>query len=169
VDVPKKTSLAPSTKKRGRAEITRKDTTSEKRPRKEKSKVPKKFKNVVQPEVEQHHSNVDDPQSSSQARYTNETRTSEIPNNHILGNHEVSKGIEEIFINYTSSRKVYDRNITIVDLCISTIIGESFINDPDPKTMAECKKCSDWNKWKEVIEAEFNLLKKRKVFTEVPS
>jgi hypothetical protein len=33
--------------------------------------------------------------------------------------------------------------------------------------MAECKKRSDWNKWKEVIEAELNSLKKRKVFTEV--
>jgi hypothetical protein len=29
VDVPKKTTLAPSTKKRGRVETTRKDTTSE--------------------------------------------------------------------------------------------------------------------------------------------
>jgi hypothetical protein len=33
--------------------------------------------------------------------------------------------------------------------------------------MVECKKRSDWNKWKEVIEAELNSLKKRKVFTEV--
>jgi hypothetical protein len=33
--------------------------------------------------------------------------------------------------------------------------------------MAECKKRSNWNKWKEVIEAELNSLKKRKVFTEV--
>jgi hypothetical protein len=62
----KKTTLAPSTMKRERAETTRKDTTSEKRSRKEKSKAPRKSKNVVQPEVEQHHSNTDDPQSSSQ-------------------------------------------------------------------------------------------------------
>jgi hypothetical protein len=33
--------------------------------------------------------------------------------------------------------------------------------------MAECKKRSDWNKWKETIETELNSLKKRKVFTEV--
>jgi hypothetical protein len=33
--------------------------------------------------------------------------------------------------------------------------------------MVECKKRSNWNKWKEAIEAEFNSLKKRKVFTEV--
>jgi hypothetical protein len=77
------------------------------------------------------------------------------------------KGIEEIFINYTSSRKVYDRNTTIVDLCFSTIITENFLNDPDPKTMVECKKRSDWNKWKEAIEAKLNSIKKRKVFFDV--
>jgi hypothetical protein len=60
-----------------------------------------------------------------------------------LGNHEASKGIEEISINYTSSRKVYNHNTTIADLCFSTIIAESFLNDPDPKTMAECKKRLD--------------------------
>jgi hypothetical protein len=100
-------------------------------------------------------------------RYINETRTSEIPDNLVLGNHEMSKGIEEISINYTSSEKVYDRNTTIVDLCFSTIIAENFLNDPDPKTMVECKKRSKLNKWKEAIEAELNSLKKRKVFTDV--
>jgi hypothetical protein len=98
---------------------------------------------LVQPDVEQHHSNANDPQSSSQARYINESRTSEIPNNLVLGNHELSKGIEEISINYTSSGKVYDRNTTIANLCFSTIIAESFLNDSNPKTMTECKKRSD--------------------------
>jgi hypothetical protein len=122
---------------------------------------------VVQPEIEQCHSNADDPQSSSEVDYTKETRTSKIPDNVVLGNHEALKGIEEISINYTSSGKVYDRNTTIVDLCFSTIIDECFLNDPDPKTMAECKKRSDWNKWKEAIKAELNLLEKRKVFIDV--
>jgi hypothetical protein len=153
--------------KRGREEITRKDTASEKRLRKEKSKAPNKSKNVVPPEIKQYHLNVNDLQSSSQARYTNETRTSEILDNLILGNHEASKGIEEISINYISSGKVYDCNTTITDLCFSTIIAESFLNDPDSKTMVECKKCLDWNKWKEEIEAELNSLRKRKVFTVV--
>jgi hypothetical protein len=79
-------------------------------------------------------------------RYTNETRTSEIPDHLILGNHEESKGIEEFSINYASSGKVYDRNTTIVDICFSTIIAESFLNDTDPKTMTKCKKCLYWNK-----------------------
>jgi hypothetical protein len=122
---------------------------------------------VVQLDVEQHHLNADDLQYSSQARYRNKTRTSEIPDNLVLENHEASKGIEEISINYTSSEKVYDHNTTIAYLCFSTIIAENFLNDPDPKTMAECKKLLDWNKWKEAIEAELNSLKKRKVFTEV--
>jgi hypothetical protein len=84
-----------------------------------------------------------------------------------LENHEASKGIEEISINYTSSGKVYDRNTTIADLYFSTIIAKNFLNDPDTKTVAECKKRLDWNKWKEAIDAELNLLKKRKVFTDV--
>jgi hypothetical protein len=84
-----------------------------------------------------------------------------------LGNHDASKRIEEISINYTSSRKVYDCSTTITNLCFSTVIAENFLNDLDPKTMTECKKCSDWNKWKGAIEAELNSLKKRKVFTKV--
>jgi hypothetical protein len=96
-----------------------------------------------QPDVKHHYLNADDPQSSSQARHINDTRTSEIPDNLILGNHEASKEIEENFISYTSSGKVYDRNTTIANLCFSTIIAKSFLNDQDPKTMTECKKCSN--------------------------
>jgi hypothetical protein len=84
-----------------------------------------------------------------------------------LGNHETSTGIQETSINYTSFEGVYDRSTTIVNPCFSTIIAENLLADPDPKTMAECKGCSDWNKWKEVIQAELNTLKKRKMFTDV--
>jgi hypothetical protein len=84
-----------------------------------------------------------------------------------LGNHEASTRIQEISINYASSREVYDHSTTIVNPCFSTVITENFLADPDPKTMAECKRRSDWNKWKEAIEAKLNLLKKIKVFTEV--
>jgi hypothetical protein len=56
------------------------------------------------------------PQSSTQARYINENaRTSENPDDLILGNHEISKGIQEISINYTSFREVYDCSTTIVN------------------------------------------------------
>jgi LysM repeat protein len=167
VEVPKKTTPVPSTKKRGRVETTRKDTALEKRPRKKKSKAPRKSKNMIQPEVERYHMNANDPLSSFQAHYTNETRISKIPDSLVLGNHEASNGVEEISINYTSSRKVYDRSTIIANLCLSIVITENFLNDPDPKTMAEYKKQSNWNKWKEAIEAELNLHNKRKVFIEV--
>jgi hypothetical protein len=108
------------------------------------------------------------PQSSTQARYRNENAsTSENPDALILGNHEASTGIQEIFINYTSSREVYDRSATIVNPCFSIVIAKNFIADPDPKTMVECKRRSDWNRWKEAIEVELNSLKKRNVFTDV--
>jgi hypothetical protein len=101
-------------------------------------------------------------------RYRKENAsTSEKPDALILGNHETSMGIQEISINYTSFREVYDRSTIIVNPCFSTSIAENFLADPDPKTMAECKGHSDWNMWKEAIEAELNSLKKRKVFTEV--
>jgi hypothetical protein len=52
VEVPKKTTQAPSTKKRGRAATTKKDNASEKRPIKEKISVPQKKVNVSQLVVE---------------------------------------------------------------------------------------------------------------------
>jgi hypothetical protein len=84
--------------------------------------------------------NTDDPQSSSQVLYINEARTSEVSDNLVLGNHEASKGIEKISINYTSSGDIYDRSTTITNLCFSTVIAKNFLNDPDPKIMTECKK-----------------------------
>jgi hypothetical protein len=41
------------------------------------------------------------------------------------------------------------------------------LNDPDLKTMAECKQHSDWIKWKEAIKAEVDSLRKREVFSNV--
>jgi hypothetical protein len=121
---------------------------------------------VSQPMVDRHL--VDIPQSSTQACYRNENAsTSENPDDLILENHETSTEIQDIFINYTSFKEVYDRSTTIVNPCFLTIIAENFLTDLDPKTMAECKRCSDWNKWKEAIEVDLNSLKKRKVFTDM--
>jgi hypothetical protein len=95
--------------------------------------------------------------------YINENAsTSKNPDTLILGNHEESNGIEEFSINYTSFREVYDCSTTIVNSSFSTIITESVLANPDPKTMVECKRRSDWNKWKEAIEVELSSLKKRK-------
>jgi hypothetical protein len=100
--------------------------------------------------------------------YRNENAsTSENPDALVLGNHETSTGKQEIFINYTSSEEVYDHSTIIVNPCFSTIIAENFLADPNSKTMVECKRRSDWNRWKEAIEAELNSLKKRNVFIDV--
>ena len=36
--------------------------------------------------------------------------------------------------------------------------------DPEPKSMIECRKRSDWDKWKAAIEAELRSLYQREVF-----
>ena len=138
VEVPNKTIQTPSVQKRGRA-ATKKDNAPVKHPRKEKKKTSQKTVNKNQPMVEGHQVVTKQPQSSSQVRTINEAGTSEIPNTLVLENHEESNGTQEIFINYTSSGEMYDRNTTIVNSCFSAIIAENLLNDPDPKTMAECK------------------------------
>jgi hypothetical protein len=142
VEVTKKTTQTPSVVKRGRVVTTKRDNAPNKRQRKEKMRPPQKIVNVSQPVVDRHF--VDIPQSSTQACYRNENAsTSENHDDLILGNQETSTGIQEISINYTSSKEVYDRSTTIVNSYFSTIIAENFLTDPDPKTMAECKRCSD--------------------------
>jgi hypothetical protein len=166
VEVPTKSIQAPFVVKRGRIATTKRDNAPNKRPRKEKRRPLQKTVNVSQHVVDRHL--VDIPQSSTQARYRNENvSTSENPDDLILGNHETSTGIQVISINYTSSGKVSNHSTTIINSCFSTIIAKNFFTDPDPKTMAECKRRSDWNKWKEAIKAELNSLKSRKVFTDV--
>jgi hypothetical protein len=75
--------------------------------------------------------------------------------------------IHEISINYSSSRELYDHSTTIVKSYFSTVIAQRILTNLDWKTMAECKKCSDLNKWKEAIEVELSSLRKRKLFTNV--
>jgi hypothetical protein len=145
VEVHKKTTQVPSVVKRGKEAQTKKDNTPNKRPRKEKMMPLQNTVNVSQHVVDRHL--VDIPQSSTQVRYRKESAsTSENLDALVLGNHEASTGIQVIFINYTSSEELYDRNTTIVNPCFSIIIAENFLANPDPKTMAECKGRSDWNK-----------------------
>jgi hypothetical protein len=144
VEVPKKTTHAPSVVKRGKVAQTKKDKAPNKRPRKGRRMPLQKIVNVSQPRVDRHL--VDIPQSSTQACYRNENAsTSENPDALVLGNHDASIGIQEISINYTSFGEVYDCSTTIVYLCFSSVIAENFLADPDPKTMVEYKRCSDWN------------------------
>jgi hypothetical protein len=71
VEVPKKTTQAPSIVKRGRVATTKRDNAPTKSPRKEKMMPIQKTVNVSQVVVDRHL--VDNiPQSSTQARYINE-------------------------------------------------------------------------------------------------
>jgi hypothetical protein len=91
---------------------------------------------------------------------TKQAGGSEDPDSLILENHDEFHGVQEISINYTSSRELLDRTITIVNSCFSTMVA-NVLNDLDPKTMVECKQCYEWIKWKEAIQAELDSLRKR--------
>jgi hypothetical protein len=88
----------------------------------------------------------------------------EDPDSQVLGNHDEFHGV--LSINYTGSRELLDYTTTVVNSCFSTMVAD-LLNDPDSKTMAECKQCSNWIKWKEIIEAELDSLRKREVFSNV--
>jgi hypothetical protein len=131
--------------KRGRVAQIKKDTTPNKRSRREKMRPLQKTVNVSQPMVNRHL--VDIQQSSTQSCYRNKyASTSENLDALVLENHEASMEIQEISMNYTSSGEMYDCSTIIINPSFSTIIAKNFLADPDPKTMAECKGCSDWNK-----------------------
>jgi hypothetical protein len=82
-----------------------------------------------------------------------------------MGNNEESTGIREISTNYSETGISYDRKTTVVDTFFSKQIALDLHNDPDPKTLVECRKCPDWTQWKNVIQSELDSLTKRKVFT----
>jgi hypothetical protein len=92
VEVPKKTTQAPSVVKRGSVAQTKKDNAPNKRPRKEKMMHLQKTVNVSQLVVDIYLVNI--PQSSTQVRYRNKnTSTLENHDALVLGNHEASTGI----------------------------------------------------------------------------
>ena len=72
--------------------------------------------------------------------------TSERPDGVVLGNDEPSKGGQEISINYLDTGETYDRKATVVDIYFSESIDENLHKDPEPKSMTECRKRSDWDK-----------------------
>jgi hypothetical protein len=60
------------------------------------------------------------------------------PDSLILGNHDEFHGVQEISINYTSFGELFEHNTMVVNSYFSTMVAD-LLNDPDPKTMAECK------------------------------
>ena len=105
------------------------------------------------------------PQPGSTVHPNSNPRISKHPDSIVLGNVESNNGVKEISINYIDSGESYDRKTTVVEMYFSAAIAEIFLNDLDPKTMAECKKRSDWAQWKEAIQAEIASLTRRGVFT----
>jgi hypothetical protein len=62
---------------------------------------------------------------------------------------------QEIMMSFMGCKKFLS-----INSCFSTMVAD-LLNDPNPKTMVECKQCSDWIKWKEAIETELDSLRKR--------
>jgi hypothetical protein len=90
---------------------------------------------------------------------------SECPHSVVLGNHyEWVDDHEEIATNYVESGESYHRKTTVIDIYFTSKIANSLDPDPEPKSMIECWKHSDWDKWKAAIEPELCLLCKREVF-----
>jgi hypothetical protein len=110
-----------------------------------------------------------DPQSSSVIHINIEAGTTEGPRSIVSGSHDESLRVDEISINFIETGESYNRKSIIVDIYFSEQIANILLTDSDPKSMTECKKRSDWDKWKEAIETEIASLNKRKVFSVVMS
>jgi hypothetical protein len=63
---------------------------------------------------------------------------SEDPDSLVLRNHDEFHEVQEIFINYTSFGELFNRTMTVVNSCFSTMVAD-LLNDPDPKNMVEYK------------------------------
>jgi hypothetical protein len=172
VEVPIKTIQLPLPKKRGRSTAAPMDNAPSKRQRKSRTKS-SKLVNLSQPQVGRHpivdKSLTPGPNSQlgSTVHPNSDPGTSKHPDSIVLGNIESNNRVKEIYINYIDSGESYDRKTTVVDMYFFAAIAEIFLNDPDPKTMAEYKKRSDWAQWKEAIQAEIVSLNRRGVFTSV--
>jgi len=62
------------------------------------------------------------------------------------------------------SGESYNRKTTVVDIYFTSKIADSMDPDPEPKSIIECRKCFDWDKWKAAIETELRSLCQREVF-----
>jgi hypothetical protein len=127
--------------KRGRCTAIPTDAApSKQKKRKTKSS---KIVNATQNHIGKHHVDVQPSHPTSTVHSITDVGTSECPDATILENDNASKRVHEFFINYLKFGESYDRKTIIVDIDFSTMIAELIQNDPNPKTMAECKSRSD--------------------------
>jgi hypothetical protein len=99
--------------------------------------------NISQPKVDGHQVDTIDQRPNPHMHTIEEVEGLEDLDSLVLGNHDEFHGVQEIFINYINSEKLFDHTTMVVN---SSTMAADLINDPDPKTMAECKQCSDWIK-----------------------
>jgi hypothetical protein len=104
-----------------------------------------KIVNACQPQADGRQVDTINPQSSPPVHTIEQAKGSKDPDSLVLGNHYEIHVVQEISINYTSSRELFDCTTTFVNSCFSTMVVD-LINDPNPKTMAKCKQCSNWIK-----------------------
>nr|CAD40421.3 OSJNBa0065J03.17 [Oryza sativa Japonica Group] len=163
VEVPNKTTQLPLTKKRGRSMATQRETIANKQ---------RKTVNANQPLVGTHQIDTicqadHDSLQPSSVVHNAETRNSEDHRHIVSGDHNESIRVDEIAINYSETRESFDRRATIVDTNFSEQIAECLQVDPEPRSIKECQKRFDWNKWKDAIDIELASLYKRDVFSAV--
>jgi hypothetical protein len=100
--------------------------------------------NVIQPTVDGHLvDTTEHPRVDPQVCTIKVVGRSEDPDSLVLGNHNEFHGVQEFFMNYSSSGELFDCKTTIVNSCFSITIGENLLNDHNPKSMAQCQQCSD--------------------------
>ena len=61
---------------------------------------------------------------------------------------------DEMAINYIYTGESLNRATVIVDINFATKIASIIDLDPEPNTLADCKKRSDWKDWQHAITAE---------------
>jgi hypothetical protein len=123
--------------------------------------------NANQPEVDRHQDDVQHQEPSINVCRNSNAGTSKQPDSVFMGNHTEPEEVNEISTNYINSGESYNTKTTLVDTYFSSKIAKTLQLDPEPKSMKECLKRSDWPQWKEAIEAEQCSLNKREVFSKV--
>ncbi|XP_021729390.1 uncharacterized protein LOC110721277 [Chenopodium quinoa] len=73
-------------------------------------------------------------------------------------------------MNYVSTKTQWNRKDVIVNETFANSIVIDIVsdeNDVEPRTVEECRRRSDWPKWKEAMLAELKSLEKREVFGKI--
>jgi hypothetical protein len=109
-----------------------------KRPKTTKKTSSSKKVNTSQQKVDGHQVDMINPRPSPHVHTTEQAGELKDHDSLVLRNHDEFHGVQKNSINYTSFGELHDRTTTVVNSSFSTMVAD-LLNDPDPKTMAECK------------------------------